>query len=177
LKGIINSSGKAQHGKTSTALFLQKKLPGKSLIIHHADYLKFICQKYLGWNGEKDDYGRTLLQTIGTEKIRMKYKNTFWVDRTCDLIDIFKNDYAWFLIPDCRFRDEIYTTMARFPDYVTNIKVVRLNFDNGLSEEQKNHQSEIDLDNFNFDYHIVSESGLDNLEKQVNIFIEELLKQ
>lgn len=175
MKGIINISGKAQHGKTSTALFLQEKLPSKSLIIHHADYLKFICQKYLGWDGEKNKQGRNLLQFVGTKKVR-EYKNTFWVDRTCDLIDIFKDDYDWFLIPDVRFRNEIYTTMSRFPDYVINVRVIRLNFDNGLTEKQKQHQSETDLDSFNFDYYIVSYSGLGYLEKEVDIFIKKLLK-
>jgi hypothetical protein len=54
---------------------------------------------------------------------------------------------------------------------VTTIRVVRLNFDNGLSEAQKNHASEIELMEFKHDYHIVSKSGLDKLEVEVDKFI------
>ena len=40
--------------------------------------------------------------------------------------------------------------------------------------EQQNHISEIDLDDFSFDYYICAENGLDNLRKEVVEFIEHL---
>jgi hypothetical protein len=175
MKQIFLVAGKAQHGKDSTGQILKEKLKGKTLILHNADYLKYIAKEYLNWNGIKDDKSRTLLQQLGTEKVRNGLNRPlFWVEKSCDIIDILLNDFDYFIICDCRFKNEIHFPKARFPNYVTSIRVERLNFDNGLTEEQKNHLSETDLDNFIFDYYIKSESGLNNLEKEVDKLILKL---
>jgi hypothetical protein len=174
---VILISGKGQHGKDSTGNILKEKLNGKTLILHNADYLKYIAKEYMGWNGKKDDVGRTLLQTLGTEKIRVGMNRPlFWVEKSCDIIDILSKDFDYFIICDVRFKNEIYLPQARFPDKVISIRVERLNFDNGLSVEQKQHSSEIDLDHFKFDYKIKSESGLDNLEVEINRIVPFLEK-
>jgi len=175
VKQIFLISGKAMSGKDSTANLLKEKINGKSLIIHNADYLKYIAKEYMGWNGQKDKQGRALLQNLGTEKVRMGLgKPLFWVEKSCDVIDILKDDYDYFLIPDTRFRNEVFLPNARFPSCVTSIRVERLNFYNGLTEEQQQHLSEIDLDNFDFDYRVISENGLDNLEIEVDKLIKKL---
>jgi len=168
MKKIYLISGKAQSGKDSTANFLKEKLDGKSLIIHNADYLKYMAKEYMGWDGEKGEVGRGILQFLGTEKVRIGLKKPlFWVEKTCDVIDILENEFDYFLVPDTRFLNEIYLPKARFPNCVSSIRINRLNFDNGLTKSQKNHPSETGLDNFNFDYYINSESGLDNLEIEI----------
>lgn len=177
MRKIFLISGKGQHGKDSTGNILKKKLNGKTLILHNADYLKYIAKEYLGWDGKKDSAGRTLLQTLGTEKIRLGMNRPlFWVEKSCDIIDILAEDFDYFVICDVRFKNELYLPQARFPDKVVSIRVERLNFDNGLSEEQKQHSSETDLDNFSFDYYIRSESGLDKLEIELNRIIPFLEK-
>jgi len=174
---IILVSGHAQNGKDSVGQILKEKLQGRTLILHNADYLKYIAKEYLGWNGIKDEKSRTLLQRLGTERVREELNHPlFWVERSCDIIDILSNDFDYFIICDCRFRNEIYLPQARFLDKVISIRVERLNFDNGLSKKQKLHSSEIDLDHFKFDYKIKSESGLDNLEVEVNRIIPFLEK-
>jgi hypothetical protein len=170
---ILLLSGLAQSGKDSTANILKEKLlPKKSLIIHNADYLKYIASQYLGWNGEKTEENRTMLQLLGTEKTKIALnKPLFWIEKTCDIIEILKNDFDYFMIPDTRFMSEIYYPKSRFPNDVITIRVHRLNFDNGLTETQKNHISETELVNFKHDYDIISESGLDKLEVEINKFI------
>ena len=62
---VITISGKARSGKDTTALLLKEALEKKGyrvLITHYADLLKFVCKEYFGWNGEKDEEGRTLIQ-------------------------------------------------------------------------------------------------------------------
>lgn len=172
MKQIFLISGEAQHGKDSTANFLKQKLKGKTLILHFADYLKFIAKNYMGWDGNKDEKGRTLLQTLGSEKVRVGLKKPlYWAERVCDAIEILENDYDYFCVPDCRYLNEIYFPKARFPNKITTIRVHRLNFDNCLTPEQKNHMSEIELLDFKHDYDIYSESGLNNLEREVDEFI------
>lgn len=173
MKKIFTISGFAQHGKDSVANFMKQKLNGKTLIIHNADYLKYIAKEYLQWNGEKDDVGRTLLQQLGTENTKIKLnKPFFWIEKVCDIIEITQDIYDFYIIPDTRFYSEIYYPLSRFPNNIFTIRVNRLNFDNGLSVEQKNHISETELISFTYDYIIRSESGLDNLERHVNLFLD-----
>ena len=175
MKKIFLISGKAQHGKDSTANFLKEKLDGKTLILHNADFLKMIAKKYMGWNGTKDDYARNLLQWLGTDRVRIELnKPLFWTEKVCDAIEIVQDKYDFFCVPDVRFENEVYLPKARFPGLAISIKIVRNNFDNGLSEKQKNHLSETSLDNFNFDYVIESESGLNNLEIEVDKFLQNM---
>jgi len=173
MKQIFTISGLAQHGKDSTASFLKEKLNGKSLVLHNADFLKYIAEKYMGWNGAKDNYGRDLLQWLGTDRVRVELnKPLFWIEKSCDAIEILQDKYDYFFISDTRFINEVRYPQARFPHLVTSVHVTRLNFDNGLTEQQKNHPSETSLNGFKFDYKIVSESGLDKLEVEVDKFIK-----
>ena len=171
-------AGKAEHGKTVSTILMKEKLESlgkKCLIINFADYLKFICKQYYGWNGNKDEQGREILQKIGTNIVRKKCP-TFWVDTVINFIKVFSDDYDYFLVGDCRFPDEINCFKYNNIDALS-IKVIRLNFKNKLTEKQRKHPSETALDNFKFDYIIESESGLDNLGKEVDKFLIEYNKE
>ena len=50
-----------------------------TLIVHYADLLKYMCKTFFGWNGEKDEFGRSLLQRVGTDCIR-NVEPDYWVD-------------------------------------------------------------------------------------------------
>lgn len=177
---IIMISGKARHGKDSIAKILTDKLTKNNYrccIVSLADYLKYMLHKYKNWNGEKNENGRMLLQTIGTDLIRNKLGwDTFHVERLAQDIKIFENDYDYFIIPDVRFINEIAYMIAKYPYNIITIRVNRLNFISPLTIEQQYHQSEIDLDNYKgFDYVINCENGLDKLEKKVDKIYKELI--
>ena len=58
---ILAISGKAQHGKDTFAKLLADNLKEKGnnvLVTHYADLLKYICENFFEWNGEKDEAGR-----------------------------------------------------------------------------------------------------------------------
>ena len=60
---VIMISGKAESGKDFTASILKEELEKKGrkiLIVHYADYLKFIAKEYFGWDGVKDEKGRNI---------------------------------------------------------------------------------------------------------------------
>lgn len=161
---IVCISGKAQHGKDTTASYLKDMIESygkKVLIIHYADALKHICKDFFNWNGEKDEYGRELLQTIGTDVIRKKYPDYF-VEYVAGLLRIFEKEWDYVLIPDTRFPNEI----AYFSDHgfnVTHIRVVRENFTSPLTGKQKEHISETALDNIEPDLYIHNSGGLADL--------------
>ena len=77
---VILISGKAQHGKDTLASAAKDYLEGKGrrvLILHYADYMKYIAKEYFGWNGKKDSVGRHLLQQLGTNIVREVDEN-YW---------------------------------------------------------------------------------------------------
>ena len=161
---VILISGKARHGKDTVAKFIQERIINKGhtcLIAHYGDLLKYICTKFFGWNGKKDDYGRWLLQHVGTDIIRAKEEN-FWVDFLCDVITIIdKWDYV--IIPDCRFPNEIQCVIDRGLN-TTHIRIIRTNFESNLTEEQKNHPSETALDDVIPDYYIYNNGSMNELK-------------
>lgn len=171
---VILFSGKAQHGKTTAAEIVKAKLEARKrrvLIINYADYLKFIAKQYYDWDGNKDEKGRTLLQWLGTDKIRAVSPD-FWADAVVRLIEVVKDDFDVVCIGDVRFPNEI-KKMSFNPNFdAISAHVKRLNFDNGLTPEQQNHPSEIALNRWNFDWYIECESGIENLEREVDKMIE-----
>lgn len=174
---IFLISGKAQSGKNATADILIDKLKGKSITIAMADYLKFMATKYYNWNGEKDVRGRTLLQDLGTDRIREELKwETFHVERVCQDIKIIEDDYDYVFVPDCRFRNEILYTQAMFPYNTTTIRVNRKNLQSNLTKKQQQHRSEIELDDFKYDYTLFVDEGLDKLENEIDFKLGGLIK-
>lgn len=174
VKGIILIAGSAQAGKDTTAIMLKNRL-NKALHINFADYLKFICEKYFNWNGIKDVDGRQILQHVGTSIVRSE-DPLFWVRTVDNFIKIFKRHFDYFIVSDARFPNEIEFFENKYYDKVITIKIIRPNFDNGLTEEQKMHESETALNNFVFDYTIFNDSDLSSLNLKVDKFIEDFLK-
>lgn len=165
---IILISAKARHGKDSVAEILKKLMEQnnkKVLITHYADLLKYICKTFFGWDGVKDDKGRSILQRVGTDTIR-KQNPDYWVEFISGFLQMFPNEWDYVLIPDCRFPNEITQMLLDGWDVMT-VRVNRLNYESPLTEEQQNHISETALDGYQFNYYIDSESGIDNLKVEV----------
>lgn len=168
MRKFICLSGKAQHGKDTTANFLKSELEKQGysvIIVHQADLLKFICKNYFGWNGEKDEYGRDLLQKVGTDVIR-KAKPDFWVDFIGEVTSFFDGRWAYILIPDTRFPNEIEKLRTPTSE-VFHVKVVRPNFVSPLTTEQQLHSSETALDDVKSDYVILNDGDTGSLRDNV----------
>lgn len=164
---IITISGHARSGKDTTAQILKKQLEEenkKVLIIHYADILKFVCKKYFGWDGQKDEAGRSLLQSVGTDIVRKQDEN-YWVNFVKSMLSFFPDEWDVVIIPDTRFPNEISTIKESFD--VLSVRVIREGYDNGLTEEQKNHPSETALDDYEFNYNIENCADKLHLEEKV----------
>lgn len=172
---VICISGHAGHGKDTAAKMMQRSLWGfgkRVLIIHNADLLKFMCTQLFGWNGEKDERGRSLLQYVGTDVVRQMAPD-FWVGYISDVLDMFPDKWDYVLIPDCRFPNEIETLKDRGFD-VMHVRIVRDNYDNGLTEEQHLHPSETALDDVAPDLILLNNGDLVELTKTTLTFIRNL---
>lgn len=174
---IFCISGKAQHGKDTTANFMLEALEnhGKSvLIFHYADLLKYIAKQYFDWDGVKDENGRKLLQELGTDVIRKKNPD-YWVMFAVGLFRMFIDRWDYVLIPDCRFPNEIDILREAGFD-VAHVRVTRPNYDNGLTPEQQWHPSEIALDHAEAEYHQLNDGTLEDLRNWVvDIWIPHML--
>lgn len=175
---VILISGKAMSGKDTVSKIIEKQLRYQGqrvLIAHYADLVKHICKSMFGWNGEKDEKGRTLLQYVGTDVVRSVDEN-YWVKYMTDMLAFFGDNWDYVLIPDCRFKNEISYLKECNIDFV-HVRVNRGDYQNELSEEQRNHQSEIDLDDIKPDFYVENNSNLIDLTKNVIQLSEVLYEQ
>ena len=171
---VILISGSARFGKDSVAFIMKElleKQKKKVLIIHYADNLKLFAKNYFGWSGQKDQKGRELLQWLGTDVVRKNYEDT-WVDMIVALLKGIKTLYDYVIIPDVRFPNEIDKMCDNF-DCIT-IRIIRPNFDNGLTDEQKKHPSETALDNYPMEYELINDGDLEKLLETTKTFLKNI---
>lgn len=169
---VICISGHAQHGKDTVSQIMRKALLGygqRVLVIHNADLLKFMCKQLFSWDGNKDVHGRTLLQYVGTDVVRNKKPN-FWIDFIAEVLELFNGEWDYVLIPDCRFPNEVDVLKDRGFD-VIHVSVMRDNYDNGLTEEQRSHPSETALDDVTPDVLLHNAGSIVDLTREVLKFI------
>ena len=144
-------SGKARHGKDTFSGFLSDvyKENGKKVIVTQlSKYIKYYAREMTGWNLTEEDKPRELLQNLGTGIIREKLgKEDLFIKRMIDDIEIFSCFYDAVIISDVRLKKEIDDLRVAYPKLIS-INIFRPNFDNGLTEEQKKHKTEIDLDDY-----------------------------
>lgn len=179
-KSIVCISGKARSGKDTTATLLESYILSgnkKVIIIHYADLLKYICTQFFGWNGEKDEKGRTLLQHVGTDVVRAKDED-FWVSFVARFLNVFADNWDCAIIPDCRFPNEI-DKMKEFGEKVgaavTHLRVTRDSANGSLTTEQQAHSSETALDAVNPDYTIDNSGDIEDLMIAIDEFVSEVL--
>ena len=176
---VLCISGKAQHGKDTSATFLREALEKrgkKVLITHYGDLVKYLCKTFFDWDGEKDEKGRTLLQYIGTDVIRAQTPD-YWVDFVLSVLKHFPDTWDYVLIPDCRFPNEVNCVKNAGWDTM-HLRVIRSGngFVSPLTEEQQKHPSETALDNTLPDFFILNYGTLADLNIYINEFARYLVE-
>lgn len=179
---VVLISGKSASGKDQFAKYLYNYLDNKDyrvLIIHFADAVKFFAKEYFNWNGEKDEAGRTLLQKLGTDIVRKAYP-TFWGEIVAKFISATEDSWDFVLIPDWRFINE-GNIVKKFNKQTYTVRINRLN-ENGtyklnpaFTKAQNEHISEIELDNYDFDYMVDNSGTLTDLTNNAAILAKEIL--
>lgn len=148
---IILISGKAEAGKTTAANIIKYYLCGigkRAAIVPYGQYVKDTAKMIFGWDGQKDENGRQLLQWWGTDVVRKKNEN-FWVNTVMRLAAVLDGEIDYLIIDDCRFPNEIDLWKDEY-GYLT-LRIERPGHENALNDEQRKHPSETALDNYEFD--------------------------
>lgn len=173
---IFLISGKAESGKSTLAKYLTTEIVNAnyaSYCIPFAGAVKKIA-KEMGWDGNKDEKGRNLLQFIGEQG--RQYDPDIWVKKAMVNIDeirsLLREISLPIIIDDVRYKNEIEKIEANYSN-VIKIRINRPNHENSLTEAQRNDKSEIDLDDYKgFDFVFTNDEGLEKIESFANMLKE-----
>ncbi len=164
---IFLVGGKAKHGKDTFGGYLKQEFENnnsKVIVTQLAKYIKYYAREVSGWNLSEEDKPRALLLELGTSLIRQKLKkDDLFINRMIDDIDIFSYIYDVIIISDVRLKKEFDIINDHYPNAI-KIIVRRPDFDNGLTNEQKNHPTEIDLDDYEDYNELIINTTLDSLK-------------
>lgn len=167
-------AGKARHGKDTCASIISEIYGSKCTNLSFAYSLKDYAKRISDWDGSDENKPRELLQILGTNIIRKNINEDFFVNRMVEDIKVFGYFYDVLTISDARFKNEIESIRKNF-ERVVVVRVNRPDFDNGLTPEQKNHPTEIDLDDYdNYDYVVENDSTIDELKEKIKLIVKEV---
>jgi hypothetical protein len=178
---IILVGGRAGEGKSTFAKFcgeyLIREKQTSSVVVPFARMVKETAF-VMGWDGEKDDKGRKLLQDLG--RIGREYDLDLWANHALDYIkDSLGEGFQYFFVDDWRFPNEakviredyhpVMLVRMRRPEEFHTLKGTALY--NDASEA-----SLPDEDSY-YDYVIKNSKDLDELKAKAEQFINELLER
>ena len=166
---VFAISGKARSGKDIVSKLIKEYYSDrKVIIISFGHYIKDYVKRISGWDGSDENKPRDLLQQIGIELIKNKVNDKLFINRILEDIEIFSYFYDIIVIDDVRLVDELESLKEKVSDLIS-IRVNRENYEDYLTDSQKNHLTEIDLDNtHSFDYIVLNDNNYDNLKETIN---------
>ena len=143
---IFIISGKARSGKGEVSKIISDYYKDKkSIIISFGHYIKDYAKRVSDWNGDEETKPRELLQQLGIELIKNKIDDKLFIRRIKEDIEVFSYFYDIIIVNDARLLDEIESLKNSYSDSIV-IRVKNKN-ENNLTTSQKNHITEISLDN------------------------------
>lgn len=98
----------------------------------------------------------------------------YFVSFIVAILEAFTDKWDYVLLPDLRLKDEV-KIMKQCAFDCTTVRVTRNNFENNLTEEQRKHISEVDLDSYEFDYRIIVDNDIASLKTAVSQTITDII--
>lgn len=165
IKKIFLIHAPARSGKNTCGEVMKEyyESKGKNVcMIAFADAVKFSLEKYYGITDFKSPEGRSHIQHYATDQCR-GVNPTLWADWVANWLKATEADWDIVIVPDWRFLNEYEVLAEMFgEEKVRTMLITRPDIEeiSDLTEEQRRHQSESELDNFkNFDYTVINETG------------------
>lgn len=168
-------SGKARSGKDTIAKTIENYYKDKKCItISFGHYIKDYAKRIIDWDGNEETKPREFLQQFGISLIKEKINDKLFINRILEDIEIFSYFYDIIIIDDVRLLDEITILKDKYKNLIS-IRVLRKDYDNKLTNEQKNHITEVDLDKYeDFDYKLTNYNNQDELIENVEKILKEV---
>ena len=176
---IILLGGKANSGKDSTAEYIDEYYRSRGVDVVNiqiAYYIKMYAKQIAHWDGDNETKPRQLLQDLGTELIRKQIDEYFFIKRILQDIDIYSRYFDVITISDGRLPEEFASIKVAYPETVT-VHVTRPNYNSRLSKKQKEHVTESLVDDIEYDYDIVNDGTLDDLQKKAIELVQMIEKE
>lgn len=167
---IFLIAGKAGSGKNEVANLIKNKMPN-SVITGFSKYIKLFALELSNWDGKDFDKPREFLQNMG-DTLR-SIDEDFMTNRLKEDLDVYaRAGKKNIIISDVRLIHEL-EYFKKLTNYeVIAIRVNATTSKRNLTQNEQNHHTELELDNYpNFDY-IINNSFDENLIKDVNNIIE-----
>ena len=176
---IILIGGKANTGKDSTAEYIDEYYRSRGLDVVNiqiAYYIKMYAKEIAKWDGDNETKPRQLLQDLGTELIRKQIDEYFFIKRIIQDIDIYSRYFDVITISDGRLPEEFASIKLAYPETVT-VHVTRPGFSSRLTKDQKAHVTEALVDEIEYDYEVVNDGTLDDLQKKAIELVQTIEKE
>jgi hypothetical protein len=176
---IILIGGQANSGKDSTAEFIDDYYRSRGLDVVNiqiAFYIKMYAKEIAKWDGDNETKPRQLLQDLGTELIRKQIDEYFFIKRIIQDIDIYSRYFDIITISDGRLPEEFASIKLAYPETVT-VHVTRPGYVSHLTKNQKAHVTEALVDSIEYDYDIVNDGTLDDLQKKAIELVQTIEKE
>lgn len=133
MRTVLGLAGLSGVGKSTVAGEITRIAGDRSVILPFATPVKSLARSYFGWSGEKDERGRRLLQSLGTE-IARAWDPDFWVNKWVQALASEYSQYAVVVVDDVRFQNEVAVVLG-MGGYV-----VRLNHPRGAKSSHVSEQ-------------------------------------
>jgi len=170
---IIGVSGKKRSGKDTFYKFFKELLPEHEIKKYaFADLVKEYAIKYFSipLSEIKNENHRFILQGLG-QAFREEVSKTYWVDHVFSEIKESQNNNPneISIITDVRYRNEAKEVEKHPESFLVNIQKT-------FSENSVDfHQSENDLNNYEFEHVIINNGDLDDYKRKIEKWIEKNL--
>ena len=176
---IILIGGQANSGKDTTAEFIDDYYRSRGLDVVNiqiAYYIKMYAKEIAKWDGDNETKPRQLLQDLGTELIRKQIDEYFFIKRIIQDIDVYSRYFDIITISDGRLPEEFASIKLAYPETVT-IHVTRPGYVSRLTKDQKAHITETLVDSIDYDYEIVNDGTIDDLQMKAIDLIRVIEKE
>lgn len=172
LKHVFIICGKARSGKNEVSNYLEKILKN-TVSLSITKSLKDYAMLISDWDGREETKPRTLLQTLGIDIIQKQIDDHFLIKRILQDIEVLSFYKENIFITGVRLEEEIRSIQENYPNTIV-LKVVRPNFDNKLTEKEKEHITENDLNTYKPDYEIINDGNILELQNKLDKVVEEI---
>lgn len=176
-------SGRAGEGKTTFSDLCIEILAEHDITSDKVPFAQGVkdTASFMGWDGEKDDKGRRLLQQIGNTG--REYNIDLWAQQAVESIEADSNSFDVVFIDDWRFMNEGTKVVLNAYPTALKLRIIRpKEFHTLYGSVLYNDPSETGLpeagsvEGFNFyDRLIRNKDGLDGLREEAEGFVLEVL--
>lgn len=164
-------SGKSYLGERIVALAKEKSI--RAIQTEYSKYIKMYAKEILGYDGSRENKPRKFLQDTGSYIREVLGDNKFFVRRMLEDFRVYEEYFDIVIVSDVRLIQEIEDIKSSKYDCIS-IQVNNYFKEYNLTEEEKAHITENELDSYGaFDF-IVNDETKEGIEKFAKEIVEKM---